>query len=97
MVFTLVLAWRLHRTAKESFARIEPDQEERIRIERLGTKAGMGVYSAPEDPMAVAVLPAEPGKLQINTAHPAGKRALTRIALSLVGMMIGILVISILA
>lgn len=97
MVFTLVLAWRLHRTTKESFTRIEPDQEERIRIERLGTKAGMGVYSAPKDPMAVAVLPGEPSKLQINTAHPAGKRALTRIAFSLGGMMIGILVISILA
>lgn len=97
MVFTLVLAWRLHRTAKESFTRIEPDQAEQIRIERLGTKAGMGMYSAPKDPMAVAVLPGEPSKLQINTAHPAGKRALTRIALSLAGMFIGIFVISIVA
>lgn len=97
MVFTVMRTLRMHRKAKESFNRIEPDEQERIRIERLNTKAGMGVYSAPSDPMAVAVLPGEPSKLQFNTAHPAGKRALTQIALAVAGMLIGIVVIAVLA
>lgn len=96
LVFTVMRTLRMHRKAKESFNRIEPDEQERIRIERLNTKAGMGVYSAPSDPMTVAVLPGEPSRFQINTAHPVGKRALTRIVLSLAGMMIGIVAIAVL-
>ncbi len=76
---------RLHRQAKQDHERIQEDAEEQQRITALSMKAGAGIYSEPSDPMAVAVLPSEPGKLQFNSAHPAGKRQLIRSGIGIVG------------
>lgn len=76
--------WRsitLTRQAKQDIENLKPDAQELRRVETLRMKAGAGMYSEPADPMAVTVLPSEPGKLQFNTAHPAGKRLLTRIGI----------------
>ena len=44
----------------------------------------MGTYSAPNDPMVAAVLPSNPGKIAVNTAHAPGKRYVRRLVLALV-------------
>lgn len=76
---------RLHRQAKQDHERIQKDAEEQQRITALSMKAGAGIYSEPNDPMAVTVLPSEPGRLQFNSAHPAGKRQLIRSGIGIVG------------
>lgn len=63
---------------------IEPDAEEQARNEQLRYQGGMGTYSAPNDPMAAAVLPSNPGKIAVNTAHAPGKRYLRRMVIGVV-------------
>lgn len=88
IALALCTAWAVRRSvqfnrqAKRDIGAL--DAQEQTRIEALKHKAGAGVYSEPRDPMAVAVLPSEPGKLQINSAHPEGRRQLTRIATGIV-------------
>lgn len=74
-VYVVVIAVRMT-SAKDG---IEPDAEEQVRNENLRYQGGMGTYSAPNDPMAVAVLPSNPGKIAVNTAHAPGKQYLRRI------------------
>ncbi|GAA3518468.1 DUF1648 domain-containing protein [Corynebacterium pilbarense] len=62
---------------------IEPDAEEQARNEQLRYQGGMGTYSAPNDPMVAAVLPSNPGKIAVNTAHAPGKRYLRRVVLGI--------------
>lgn len=86
-LYTAWAIWRsaqFNRQAKRDLGALEPDAQEQTRIAALKHKAGAGVYSEPRDPMAVAVLPSEPVKLQINSAHPEGRRQLTRIATGIV-------------
>ncbi|WP_078056751.1 DUF1648 domain-containing protein [Corynebacterium bouchesdurhonense] len=85
LALSVVASIRISKRAKTSWDTLPPDAEEQVRVERLKNKAGMGVYSEERDPMAVAVLPAEPGKVQINSAHPAGKRTLRNIMCAIVG------------
>lgn len=87
MAYAVWAVWRsirFHRDATNDSGQLQPDAEELERLDALKHKAGAGVYSEPRDPMAVAVLPSEPGKLQINSAHPAGRKQLTRIAVGTV-------------
>lgn len=82
--------WRsvsLNRDTKADMERLQPDDAEQERIEVLKYKAGLGVYNEPRDPMAVTVLSSEPSKLQINSAHPAGKRQLAMMG---VGLFLGV-------
>ena len=62
---------------------IEPDAEEQARNERLRYQGGMGTYSAPNDPMVAAVLPSNPGKIAVNTAHAPGKRYVRRVVVGI--------------
>ncbi|MET3943959.1 DUF1648 domain-containing protein [Corynebacterium mucifaciens] len=71
---------------------IEPDAEEQARNEQLRYQGGMGTYSAPNDPMVAAVLPSNPGKIAVNTAHAPGKRYARRLALAVVAT-IGVCVV----
>lgn len=93
VAFVAYLAWaiwrqvKFNRRAKQDRERLQPDAQELQRIDALTRKAGAGFYSEPNDPMAVVVLPSEPGKLQLNSAHPAGKRQFTRIAVGAVAIM----------
>lgn len=88
IALALYTAWAIRRSVQfNRQAKLDLgalDAQEQTRIEALKHKAGAGVYSEPRDPMAVAVLPSEPGKLQINSAHPEGRRQLTRIATGIV-------------
>ena len=79
-VYVVVIAVRMT-SAKDG---IEPDAEEQVRNENLRYQGGMGTYSAPNDPMAVAVLPSNPGKIAVNTAHAPGKQYLRRIIVGVV-------------
>ena len=63
---------------------IDPDAEEQARNAQLRYQGGMGTYSAPNDPMVAAVLPSNPGKIAVNTAHAPGKRYVRRMALGVV-------------
>lgn len=63
---------------------IEPDAEEQARNEQLRYQGGMGTYSVPNDPMVAAVLPSNPGKIAVNTAHAPGKRYVRRMVLGVV-------------
>lgn len=94
--FAVVEAIRITRRAKTTWEVLPPDAEEQRRIQRLKLKASMGFYNEPLDPMAVAVLPAEPGKVQLNTAHPDGKRQLQRIVWSIVGATFAIIALVVL-
>ena len=79
-VYVVVIAVRMT-SAKDG---IEPDAEEQARNEQLRHQGGMGTYSAPNDPMVAAVLPSNPGKIAVNTAHAPGKRYLWRIVIGVV-------------
>lgn len=79
-VYVVVIAVRMT-SAKDG---IEPDAEEQSRNEQLRYQGGMGTYSAPNDPMAAAVLPSNPGKIAVNTAHAPGKRYLRRVVVGVV-------------
>lgn len=75
-----------YRTTKRLTQTIPADEAERVRVERLHRLvSGMGTYREPSDPMAACVLPTDPSRIQLNTAHPAGKRALRRTAAGVVG------------
>ena len=62
---------------------IEPDADEQARNEQLRYQGGMGTYSAPNDPMVAAVLPSNPGKIAVNTAHAPGKRYMRRVVVGI--------------
>ena len=79
-VYVVVIAVRMT-SAKDG---IEPDAEEQVRNENLRYQGGMGTYSAPNDPMVAAVLPSNPGKIAVNTAHAPGKQYLRRVIVSVV-------------
>ena len=78
-VYVVVIAVRM--SAKDG---IEPDAEEQVRNENLRYQGGMGTYTAPNDPMVAAVLPSNPGKIAVNTAHAPGKQYLRRVIVSVV-------------
>ena len=79
-VYVVVIAVRMT-SAKDG---IEPDAEEQVRNENLRYQGGMGTYTAPNDPMVAAVLPSNPGKIAVNTAHAPGKQYLRRVIVSVV-------------
>ncbi|OHR19126.1 DUF1648 domain-containing protein [Corynebacterium sp. HMSC034A01] len=78
-VYVVVIAVRMT-SAKDG---IEPDAEEQSRNEQLRYQGGMGTYSAPNDPMAASVLPSNPGKIAVNTAHEPGKRYVRRVVVGI--------------
>lgn len=80
IVYVVVVALRMT-NAKDG---IEPDADEQARNERLRYQGGMGTYSAPNDPMLAAVLPSNPGKIAVNTAHAPGKQYLRRVIVGVV-------------
>ena len=79
-IYVVVIGMRV--TSKKDG--IEPDAEEQARNERLRYQGGMGTYSAPNDPMVAAVLPSNPGKIAVNTAHAPGKRYVRRVVVGIV-------------
>lgn len=84
LVYVVVMGMRVT-SAKDG---IEPDAEEQSRNEQLRYQGGMGTYSAPNDPMAAAVLPSNPGKIAVNTAHTQGKRYVRRMVLGVVATVV---------
>ena len=79
-VYVVVIAVRMT-SAKDG---IEPDADEQARNAQLRYQGGMGTYTAPNDPMVAAVLPSNPGKIAVNTAHAPGKQYLRRVIVSVV-------------
>lgn len=71
------------------------DVEEQGRVDKLKLKASMGFYSEPADPMAAFVNPMEPGKVQLNRAHPAGRRQLRRMGVGIAVAMLAPIVIAV--
>ena len=96
LVLTVAGSILMNRRVKESWDNLAPDANEEIRIQALKRKAALGFFKEPRDPMAVSVMPDQPGKLQINTDHPAGKRQLQRIVWSLVGCVVLMIVLLVL-
>jgi len=82
IVYVVVIAVRMS-SAKDG---TEPDADEQARNAQLRYHGGMGAYSAPNDPMVAAVLPSNPGKIAVNTAHAPGKQYLRRVIVSMVVM-----------
>mgnify|MGYP002716691309 CR=1 FL=1 len=80
MVYVVAVALRISRGNDG----IAPDAEEETRDHQLRYAGGMGTYSAPNDPMVAAVLPSNPGKIAVNTAHAPGKRYVRRMILGVV-------------
>ena len=80
IVYAVVTGMRVS-SAKDG---TEPDAEEQARNAQLRYQGGMGTYTAPNDPMVAAVLPSNPGKIAVNTAHAPGKRYLRRMILGVV-------------
>ena len=78
-VYVVVVALRMT-NAKDG---IEPDADEQVRNAQLRYQGGMGTYTAPNDPMVAAVLPSNPGKLAVNTAHALGKRYVRRVVVGI--------------
>ncbi len=79
IIYVVVIGMRV--TSKKDG--IEPDADEQARNEQLRYQGGMGTYSAPNDPMVAAVLPSNPGKIAVNTAHAPGKRYLRRVVVGI--------------
>ena len=79
-VYVVVIAVRMT-SAKDG---IEPDADEQARNAQLRYQGGMGTYTAPNDPMVAAVLPSNPGKIAVNTAHAPGKQYLRRVVVGVV-------------
>lgn len=79
IIYVVVIGMRV--TSKKDG--IEPDAEELARNEQLRYQGGMGIYSAPNDPMVAAVLQSNPGKIAVNTAHAPGKRYLRRVVVGI--------------
>ena len=80
IVYAVVTGMRVS-SAKDG---TEPDAEEQARNAQLRYQGGMGTYTAPNDPMVAAVLPSNPGKIAVNTAHAPGKQYLRRVIVGLV-------------
>ena len=80
LVYVVAMGMRVT-SAKDG---IDQDAEEQARNEQLRYQGGMGTYSAPNDPMVAAVLPSNPGKIAVNTAHAPGKRYVRRMVLGVV-------------
>lgn len=97
MGYVVVASVSLARKARQSWDGVAADADELIRVEQLKRIASMGIYNEERDQMAVAVLPDEPGKLQINAAHPAGRRFLRRIGLSIGGSIVLVIVLAVVA
>ena len=79
IIYVVVIGMRV--TSKKDG--IEPDADEQARNEQLRYQGGMGTYSAPSDPMPAAVLPSNPGKIAVNTAHAPGKRYVRRVVVGI--------------
>ena len=79
IIYVVVIGMRVT-SAKHG---IEPDADEQARNEQLRYQGGMGTYSAPNDPMVAAVLPSNPGKIAVNTAHAPGKRYVRRVVVGI--------------
>jgi len=79
IIYVVVIGMRVT-SAKHG---IEPDADEQARNEQLRYQGGMGTYSAPNDPMVAAVLPSNPGKIAVNTAHAPGKRYMRRVVVGI--------------
>ena len=79
IIYVVVIGMRV--TSKKDG--IEPDADEQARNEQLRYQGGMGTYSAPNDPMVAAVLPSNPGKIAVNTAHAPGKRYVRRVVVGI--------------
>lgn len=79
----VMVAGILTLSVRRSLKAIPTDQDEQVRNEALRFAGGMGVYNEPRDPMCLAVFPTNPSKLQINTAHEAGRRYLWRMGIAL--------------
>ncbi|MCG7236142.1 DUF1648 domain-containing protein [Corynebacterium sp. ACRQP] len=79
IIYVVVIGMRVA-SAKHG---IEPDADEQARNEQLRYQGGMGTYSAPNDPMVAAVLPSNPGKIAVNTAHAPGKRYMRRVVVGI--------------
>ena len=82
LVYVVAMGMRVT-SAKDG---IDQDAEEQARNEQLRYQGGMGTYSAPNDPMVAAVLPSNPGKIAVNTAHAPGKRYVRRMVLGVVAI-----------
>ena len=80
IVYVVVTGMRVS-SAKDG---TEPDAEEQARNAQLRYQGGMGTYTAPNDPMVAAVLPSNPGKIAVNTAHAPGKQYLRRVIVGVV-------------
>lgn len=97
MVGGVVASISLARTSRRNFDAIPADDNEQTRVDELKHDASMGVYTQERDPMAVAVLPHEPGKLQINSAHPAGKQQLRRMGIGIGGSIAFVVLLAVIA
>ena len=82
LVYVVAMGMRVT-SAKDG---IDQDAEEQARNEQLRYQGGMGTYSAPNDPMVAAVLPSNPGKIAVNTAHAPSKRYVRRMVLGVVAI-----------
>lgn len=89
LVYVVAVALRISRSNDGN----APDTEEETRNHQLRYAGGMGTYSAPNDPMVAAVLPSNPGKIAVNTAHAPGKRYLWRVAASIIAMAVTCIVL----
>lgn len=84
LVYVVAMGMRVT-SAKDG---IDQDAEEQARNEQLRYQGGMGTYSAPNDPMVAAVLPSNPGKIAVNTAHAPGRQYLRRIIVGVVATVV---------
>ena len=83
VVFTLlVIAGSLVLLVRQTSSRkIEPDADE---VARADDDVLLGVYNAPNDPMAAISVPSRPTRLIINRGQRLGKRYLMRMVVSIV-------------
>ena len=95
-VYVIAASVRIMGKSGSSWEQLPPDEQEQMRVERLKLKASMGFYKEPLDPMPVSIMPSEPGKIQINTAHPVGKRYMRRIMWAIVACVVVIVVLAVL-
>lgn len=95
-MYAIAASIRIMGKSGSSWEQLPPDEQEQKRVERLKLKASMGFYKEPLDQMPVSIMPAEPGKIQINTAHPVGKRLMRRIMWAIVACLIVIVVLVVL-
>lgn len=95
-VYAIAASVRIMGKSGSSWEQLPPDEQEQKRVERLKLKASMGFYKEPLDPMPVSIMPSEPGKIQINTAHPVGKRLIRRIMWAIVSCLVVIVVLVVL-